>query len=100
MRTFEPQRSAKGTNDLLNRRVLFISYNAQPRTFYFTLAGFALFIVALLVTTLVEVPIVKQIMTWTVGTLPGNWQQLRDRWGAFLRIAGDLLLAAGDREDW
>jgi len=60
--------------------VLFFSFNKRPRTFYLTFAGFTLFIVALLVTVLVEVPIVKQIVTWTAGTLPGNWQQLRDRW--------------------
>jgi uncharacterized membrane protein len=63
--------------------VLFISYGEWPMTFYLNLAGFALFIVALLVTMLVEVPIVKQIATWTVSTLPGDWQQLRDRWVAF-----------------
>jgi hypothetical protein len=63
--------------------VLFFSYNEQPRTFYLTLAGFALFVVALVVTMLIEVPIVRQIVTWTVATLPGNWQQLRDRWVAF-----------------
>jgi Domain of unknown function (DUF1772) len=63
--------------------VLFFSFNEGPRNFYLTLAGFTLFVVALLVTVLVEVPIVKQIETWTVSTLPGNWQQLRDRWQAF-----------------
>jgi len=81
--------------------VLFFSFNKLPRTFYLTFAGFALFIVALFVTVLVEVPIVKQIVTWTAGTLPGNWQQLRDRWGAFhiirvvAGIAGLALLVAG-----
>ncbi|MGC2547408.1 MAG: hypothetical protein WA426_16300 [Silvibacterium sp.] len=52
--------------------VLFTSYNEQPKTFYPTLTGLALFIVALLVAVLVEVPIVKQIETWTASTLPGN----------------------------
>ncbi len=81
--------------------VLFFSYNAQPRTFYLNLMGFAVFIVALLVTVLVEVPIVERIVTWTVGTLPGNWQQLRDRWGTFhiirvvAGIGGLVLLVAG-----
>jgi uncharacterized membrane protein len=81
--------------------VLFFSYNEQPRTFYLTLTGFALFIIALLVTMLVEVPIVKQIVTWTAETLPGNWQQLRDRWGAFhiirviAGIGGLALIVAG-----
>jgi hypothetical protein len=81
--------------------VLFISYREQTRTLYLTLTGFALFLVALLVTVLVEVPIVKQIETWTVSTLPANWRQLRDRWGAFhlVRIvagaAGLVLLLVG-----
>jgi uncharacterized membrane protein len=63
--------------------VLFISYNERSKTFYVTLAGFGLFIVALLVTVLVEVPIVKQIEMWAVPALPHDWQQVRDRWGAF-----------------
>jgi hypothetical protein len=81
--------------------VLFFSYPAQPRAFFLSLAGFGLFVVALLVTVIVEVPIVKQIATWTVGTLPGDWQQLRDRWGAFhvIRVGagmgGLVLLVAG-----
>jgi len=81
--------------------VLFFSYKEQPRTFYLTLIGFVMFIVALLVTMLIEVPIVKQIVTGTVGTLPANWQQLCDRWGAFhiirvvAGIGGLVLLVAG-----
>jgi uncharacterized membrane protein len=73
--------------------VLFLSYNQRPATFYLTLTGLVLFIVALLVTMLVEVPIVKQIATWTVSTLPDNWQQLRDRWGAFhiIRIVASIV---------
>jgi hypothetical protein len=81
--------------------VLFFSYRERPRTFYLTLIGVALFVVALLVTVLIEVPIVKQIVTWTVATLPANWQELRDRWGAFhiirvvAGIGGLVLLVAG-----
>jgi hypothetical protein len=81
--------------------VLFLSYKEHPRNFYMTLIGFALFIVALVVTMVVEVPIVKQVVIWTVGTLPNNWQQLRDRWGAFhmirvvAGIGGLVLLMAG-----
>jgi uncharacterized membrane protein len=67
--------------------VLFLSsFSEGPSTFYLTLTGFALFLVALLVKIIVEVPIVKQIETWTVSTLPENWQQLRDRWQTFLII--------------
>ena len=47
---------------------------------------------ALAVTLLVEVPIVKQMETWTVPTLPDDWRQRRDRWGAFhiIRVAASL----------
>lgn len=81
--------------------VLILSYGTRPETFYLTLAALALFILTLLVTMIVEVPIVKQIETWTVATLPKNWQQLRDRWGRFhlLRIVpaivGLVLLLVG-----
>ena len=73
--------------------VLFLSYRKQPTTFYLSLAGLLLFIVTLLVTVLVEVPIVKQIESWTASTLPGNWQELRDRWGRFhiFRIVPSLI---------
>jgi uncharacterized membrane protein len=81
--------------------VLFLSYNDHPTTFYLNVAGLIAFIVALLVTTIVEVPIVKQIATWTISSLPDNWQKLRDRWGAFhiirvvAGILGVTLLVAG-----
>jgi uncharacterized membrane protein len=80
--------------------VLLFSFH-QPRTFCLTLAAFVLFLIALLVTVIVEVPIVQQIDKWTVSTLPGNWQQLRDRWGSFhlirviAAIIGLALLVAG-----
>lgn len=81
--------------------VLLLSYSVRPITFYLDLAGFISFVVALLVTVLIEVPIVKQITTWTVDTLPEGWAQLRDRWGSFhiirvvAGIAGVALLVAG-----
>ncbi len=60
-----------------------------------------MFSTALAVTMLVEVPIVKQMEAWAVSTLPGDWQQRRDRWGAFhlirvtSSIAGLAFLLAG-----
>jgi hypothetical protein len=80
--------------------MLFISYGVRPNIFYSTLTAFALFVVALVVTTTIEVPIVQQIVTWTVPALPANWKKLRDRWGAFhvvrvvASLAGFILLAA------
>lgn len=63
--------------------VLVLSYNNSNTTFYFTLIGFVLFLVALIVTVTIEVPIVKQIVSWTETSLPTDWEQYRDRWGKF-----------------
>jgi uncharacterized membrane protein len=63
--------------------VLLLSYHERPLTFYLSAAAFALFVVALLVTVLIEVPIVEEIVTWKIASLPSNWQQLRDRWMRF-----------------
>ena len=52
--------------------VPFLSYNKRPETFYLTVTGLALFIATLLVTVLVEVPIVKQIETWTSSNTTGQ----------------------------
>lgn len=41
-----------------------------------------MFVIALLVTVIIEVPIANKIKSWTISTLPGNWQQLRDRWAS------------------
>ncbi|QNK79381.1 anthrone oxygenase family protein [Nakamurella sp. PAMC28650] len=81
--------------------VLVNSYRSRPETFYPTLFGFALFLMTLLVTAFVEVPIVTQIRAWTVATMPADWQRLRDRWVSFhlLRVVGGMtglaLLVAG-----
>jgi len=80
--------------------VLVLSFGVRPVTFYLTLGALASFVCALLVTMVIEVPIVRQIETWTVATLPEDWPRLRDRWGAFhiVRVAaagaGLLLLTA------
>lgn len=66
--------------------VLYLLYRRRSRALYLTLAGFALFVVALLVTLIVEVPIDNQIEAWTVTSLPANWEQLRDRWELFHMI--------------
>jgi uncharacterized membrane protein len=79
--------------------VLFLSFGRRA-TFALTLVALVLFLFTVLVTMVVEVPIVRQIMTWTESTLPGNWQQLRDRWVSFhlLRVVpsfvGLVLLVA------
>jgi len=81
--------------------VLWLLYRRRSKALYPTLAGLALFIVALLITLLVEVPVDYQINEWTVATLPANWEQLRDRWEFFhvirswVAVAGLALLLAG-----
>ena len=72
--------------------VLILSYRSQPLIFYLNATAVALFIVALLVTILVEVPIVEEIVTWTVSTLPPDWRSLRDRWMKFhvIRVIAGL----------
>jgi hypothetical protein len=81
--------------------VLYLLYRRRSRAFYPTLVGLALFVMALLITLLVEVPLDNQFKEWTVTTLPANRQQLRDRWEwyHFIRswasVAGVALLLAG-----
>jgi uncharacterized membrane protein len=72
--------------------VLFLSYHEQPLPFYLSATAFVLFIVALLVTVLVEVPIVEEIATWIVSRLPTNWQQLRDGFISFGSLPGSRVL--------
>jgi uncharacterized membrane protein len=81
--------------------VLIFAFSARPVTFYLTLVALGCFVVALVVTITTEVPIVKQIESWTTSTLPDNWEHLRGKWVSFhlLRvisaIAGLTLLVVG-----
>jgi hypothetical protein len=63
--------------------VLFLTWRSHPAGFYLSVASFASSLIALLITMLVEVPISLEIKTWSLATMPANWQQIRDRWGAF-----------------
>ena len=72
---------------------LVLSYGNQPTTFATTLAGTALFVVALIVTLAVEKPIAVQVKAWSTTTIPANWQQLRDRWASvhIIRVVAGIL---------
>jgi hypothetical protein len=63
--------------------VLAFSYGSRPATFALTIVSLVLLGITLLVTVQVEVPIVRRIESWTVATVPEDWEQQRDRWGAF-----------------
>jgi hypothetical protein len=51
--------------------------------FLASLIAFAMFLLAVAVTLLVEVPIDNQIRSWTLSSLPADWRAIRDRWEAF-----------------
>ena len=60
-------------------------------------AALVLFVITLIVTAAIEVPVVKTVRGWTSTPLPENWQRLRDRWVSFHLarvIPGFLGLAA------
>ena len=48
--------------------------------FWLASAGLLFFAVALVVTLLVNVPIDNEIKRWTLGTLPPDWEAIRNRW--------------------
>jgi hypothetical protein len=81
--------------------VLYLLYRRRSKAFYPTFLGLVLFVVALLITLLVEVPLDMEFEKWTASTLPSNWQQLRERWELFhfirswVAVAGLGLLLAG-----
>lgn len=81
--------------------VLYLLYRRRSRAFYPTLAGLVLFVVALLITLLVEVPLDIEFEKWTLTTMPSNWQELRAHWEwwhvvrSWVSVAGLGLLLAG-----
>ena len=52
----------------------------QPRASLFAGAALILMAVALVITLSVNVPIDRQIQSWTTAALPPDWQAIRDRW--------------------
>ena len=74
--------------------ILFIgSWKTKSVYFYCILATLILFIIALIITVVIEVPIDNQIKTWTVTTMPSNWQNLRDHWEFYHTIRTFVSLA-------
>jgi uncharacterized membrane protein len=61
--------------------VLFVQFRRRNiAAFFLAVAGLLLFVLALVVTLTVNVPIDNQIRQWTVTTLPSDRQVIRDRW--------------------
>jgi hypothetical protein len=64
--------------------VLFVLHRLHRRPgFFLVLVGAALLVVALVITLSVNVPIDYAIAEWTVGTLPSDWESIRNRWEAY-----------------
>jgi ABC-type phosphate transport system permease subunit len=70
--------------------VLILSFSVSTLTFVLAACALALFVMTLLVTMLVEVPIVTKIRDWQVDALPPDWAAQRDRWVSFhlFRVVG------------
>jgi uncharacterized membrane protein len=59
-------------------------------------ASLVLLLVAMAITLAVNVPIDRQIQSWTIGTLPPDWTAIRDRWEFYhgLRALASLFALA------
>lgn len=55
----------------------------ERRATFFASAAFVLMAIALVSTLGVNVPIDRQIQSWTTATLPSDWSAIRDRWEFF-----------------
>jgi uncharacterized membrane protein len=62
--------------------------------FYLNLTALGLSLIFLVITILVEVPIVTQIKQWTHDSFPSNWDTFRNRWLKFHVIRTFASLAA------
>jgi uncharacterized membrane protein len=60
--------------------LLFSSRKTRSVYFYCILAALIFFVAALIITLAVEVPIDNQIKTWSVDTIPTDWENIRNRW--------------------
>jgi uncharacterized membrane protein len=73
--------------------LLIRSWKTKTIYFYCILIALVLFIVALIITVGIEVPIDNKIKTWTGATIPSGWQNIRDRWEIYHTIRTFVSLA-------
>ena len=78
-----PMRIIMPATFLLMLLVMWQSRRAYKHSLYLYTGSFLFMIVTLIITVAVEAPIDNQIKTWTVDTLPGNWESLRNTWDQF-----------------
>ena len=59
---------------------LLLSRRVNRYSFYLYSISFLLMVITLIITVAIEVPIDNQIKSWTAGTVPANWESLRQKW--------------------
>lgn len=57
-------------------------------------AALVLMVIAMIITLVVNVPIDRQIQSWTTATLPADWNAIRDRWEFYHGFRTFVSLAA------
>lgn len=96
-----PMRFLMPGSILLTLLAAFYLRDRRSWAFRGTLAAGALMAVALIITLTVNVPIDNLFKSWTLETLPPDWEGIRDHWEAFhclrtwVSIAGFAALVAG-----
>jgi uncharacterized membrane protein len=66
--------------------LFFAAYLNRGRSRWLFLSAGLLLLFGIVITVVIEVPINKQIASWTSTTVPANWMDLRDRWLAFHNV--------------
>ena len=66
----------------------------QSRANLFASAALVLMAIALVITLAVNVPIDRQIQSWTTAALPPDWRAIRDRWEFYHGLRTVISLAA------
>ena len=76
--------------------LFFAAYLNQGRARWLFLSAGVLLLFGIVITVVIEVPINKQIASWTPATIPANWVDLRERWLSFhnVRSAAGVLAFA------
>lgn len=70
------------------------SWKKKTVYFYCIFIALILFVIALLITLAIEVPIDNEIRTWTIATVPANWEDIRDRWEKYHMVRTFLSLGS------
>ena len=76
--------------------LFFAAFLNQGRARWLFLSAGMVLLFGVVITVVIEVPINKQIASWTPATIPNNWMQLRERWLSFhnVRSAAGVLAFA------